>query len=733
MEEVVMSALIRVALSQAELQIEPGQKGELLVTIQNLSEIVDQYSIEVDGLDPSWYTIPTSEVSLFPQDQERARITLHPPSAPEAQAGKYDLMVRVISRENPTERTSVPAILEVLATLALEVGLSPQRASSTGDGVFQVRLANPSNVDLTVDLSATDPEEGCVYRFAPQRVSVAAGESKGITLRVSPKVKPPRGEARGYDFTVRAAPTAAGMQAQTVMGSLEHRSAMPKWVLPAAIIAALLLCCGTASVAGFAFFGGEIRDFLAGLQGPTPTSWEVIAGTQTAEAAAAQAALAATQTAQVGGFMATQTAVAGENSATQTAVAESIAATQTAQAAAAEAAAATQTAEAAATQTAEAGANAATQTAVAEAMAATQTAEAAASQAAATQTAEAHAESDADGDGLTYREEISLGTNPDNPDTDTDGLDDGQEQSLGTHATNPDTDGDGLLDGVDDNPLEPQEVPPPFAVTGVTARADPESYTGACPRKFAFTAQITVNGPGTVEYTWERSDGATAPTQSISFEAAGSRAVSDVWQLGAAGSHWKRVRIVKPNEMVSNNAGFTLTCEEAEETATLTSITAEGGSVRSDGVVNARVNNVGDANTNQGVQAFFSFDISAIPTGSTILDVVVDFSDYTTYGDPFGSPLGDGCLRAYGQEYGTLDGGDYFAGAPLGAIVRWCSTGELSTRGSDPNVGSALQGKVGSPRFQLRLQFKPPESDGDATMDVVQFGAAKLTVTHRSP
>lgn len=66
-----MSALIRVLLSQKELQIEPGQRGELLATIQNLSEIVDQYSVEVEGLLPSWYSVPVSGVSLFPQDQER--------------------------------------------------------------------------------------------------------------------------------------------------------------------------------------------------------------------------------------------------------------------------------------------------------------------------------------------------------------------------------------------------------------------------------------------------------------------------------------------------------------------------------------------------------------------------------------------------------------------------------------------------------------------------------------
>ena len=270
------SALIRVVLSQKELQIEPGQRGELLVTIQNLSEIVDQYAIEMDGLDPSWYTIPIPEVSLFPQDQERVRISLHPPSGPQAQAGTYDFTVSVASRENPTEETAVSATLDVLATPTLDVELSPQKASSRRDGAFQVKLANPSNVDLTIDLFAADPEGACIYQFQSQRVSLGAGQSREVSLTVTPKTRPHHGEVRHYDFTVRAVPTMAPAQARTVTGSLEHRSTLPKWALPAGIVAILLLFCGSATFAGYVFLGDDVRELMARLRGGRPTATEVV-------------------------------------------------------------------------------------------------------------------------------------------------------------------------------------------------------------------------------------------------------------------------------------------------------------------------------------------------------------------------------------------------------------------------------------------------------------------------
>jgi hypothetical protein len=709
-----MSALIRVLLSHGELQIEPGQRGELLVTVQNLSEIVDQYSIEVDGLDPSWYSLPVSEVSLFPQDQERARISLHPPSAPAAQAGKHDFTVRVTSRENPAERTSVPATLEVLPTLDLEAGLSPQRVSSTRHGVFQLQLANPSNVDLTVDLAATDPEEACVYRFAPQRVTLGAGQSRSVSLTVAPKQKPPRGEARLYNFTVRAVPTTVPEHVQVVTGSLEHRSALPKWALTAAIIAALLLCCGTASVAGYAFFGDDIRGLLARMGQATPTPQEVVLATEApvvgddpATQTAAAQAMGATQTAQAA---ATQTAVSGANAATQTAAAESMAATQTAQAE-----------SSAATQTAVAGANAATQTAAAESVAATQTAQAA--EAAATQTAQALSESDADGDGLTYSEELDLGTDPDDPDTDDDGLQDGAEQLAGTELNNPDTDGDGILDGADPDPQHPAS--PDLTVTGVSLvegnriQCNYENVGDAEVPEQDVWIEITANGTRVT-----RSNigvGRTLPAGRGGW-------LQTAAPAGISGSASVKCTIdagddVAETNEANNELAQTLTLGGAVKTVTLRSLDAEDGTVYSTGQVFDTTPSVGDNVRDGTIRGFLSYDISRIPAGATIVEAILDLSTATKQGNPSYEALGSFTVLNY--QYGKLDEGDY-DGGPATLVT----DGKLRPeRLLAIDVKDSVQRQVGTrqSRFQLRLQFSRL-TNNDGVLDLVGFGARPTLV-----
>mgnify|MGYP001567226316 CR=1 FL=1 len=107
----------------------------------------------------------------------------------------------------------------------------------------------------------------------------------------------------------------------------------------------------------------------------------------------------------------------------------------------------------------------------------------------------------------------------------------------------------------------PTPTPIVFSVTGVTAAVSPTSYTGSCPKKFDFTANITTNAAGTVTYKWARSDGAGAPTHTLVFASAGTQpATPDDWTLSSSGTKWEKIQILTPNSLESNQAEFTLNC-----------------------------------------------------------------------------------------------------------------------------------------------------------------------------
>lgn len=95
---------------------------------------------------------------------------------------------------------------------------------------------------------------------------------------------------------------------------------------------------------------------------------------------------------------------------------------------------------------------------------------------------------------------------------------------------------------------------PPFAVTGVTF-----TNTGGC-GSFTATANITVNGPGTVTFHWVRGDGATGPVPpAVVFAAAGTQSVSNTWSTTSTDNtkNWFDLYVDTPNNQQFGRASFT--------------------------------------------------------------------------------------------------------------------------------------------------------------------------------
>jgi len=116
------------------------------------------------------------------------------------------------------------------------------------------------------------------------------------------------------------------------------------------------------------------------------------------------------------------------------------------------------------------------------------------------------------------------------------------------------------------------ETPPPtneFRVIAATLTANPDNYVGRCPAKITFSGSITANQAGRVKYTFLRSDGARDTRDLfLDFDGPGSKTVETTWTLGAAVPTFQpfrgfqSIKILSPNEMESNKAGFVMHCPE---------------------------------------------------------------------------------------------------------------------------------------------------------------------------
>ena len=84
-----------------------------------------------------------------------------------------------------------------------------------------------------------------------------------------------------------------------------------------------------------------------------------------------------------------------------------------------------------------------------------------------------------------------------------------------------------------------------FAVTKVTFSV---TRVGTCAEgKYVVVANVKANKAGTVNYHWVRSDSASAPNQSVTFGAAGTKQITTEWTTSWSGL-WLKLYIDSPND-----------------------------------------------------------------------------------------------------------------------------------------------------------------------------------------
>jgi hypothetical protein len=241
---------LSVDLSPARAEMEPGGSPvEIVVTLHNLSNVVEQYTLEVSGLEADWFTAPITSLSLFPQDRDQVRISLHAPKRPGLRAGSYPFQVTARARSGTADQTA-HGVLDVRGIAIYRiVDLTPRRVTTRGQGTFRLQVANTGAADVRLKLEGRDTDDECTFGFPNQDALVAAGARTEIPVQVKPKKRPWIGPERSYDFTITARPTDARGESQMASGQLTHRPLFRalriwpilKWVLIALLLIAVVI------------------------------------------------------------------------------------------------------------------------------------------------------------------------------------------------------------------------------------------------------------------------------------------------------------------------------------------------------------------------------------------------------------------------------------------------------------------------------------------------------------
>ncbi|ANJ28072.1 hypothetical protein [Agromyces aureus] len=193
-------------LETTEATVGPALPATVLLRLTNPSSIVDGYEIEPVA-PPQWLSFSHGDVHLMPDQELAVPLELGLREGVLVLAQRVALTLRISSQADP-ERTAEVALQLTVPPLGpsatLEVRPSLIRLEDHAAGEFTVRLDNrAANFPQTVRLSASDAEGVVRFAFAPDVVTVPAGQVVELPVSFSAP-EPEAGRELNRQITVEA-------------------------------------------------------------------------------------------------------------------------------------------------------------------------------------------------------------------------------------------------------------------------------------------------------------------------------------------------------------------------------------------------------------------------------------------------------------------------------------------------------------------------------------------------
>ena len=231
--------------SNDDVSLAPGTTLILPLTVHNLGEVTESYTILPAGLTASWTAVTRGNLTLFGGSQEVVEVTVTPPELPTTTAGPTAISIRIIPLGDSDDAVVAEAtvLIEEFDDCRL-VALQPvQRARHRA--TFEFMVENHGNTVASCRLHLVDSTNRVDGDFDPPAVGVAPGGASLVRLKARAQRGAFRRATRTLDFEIEAGrqghpPVAASLalvQSPTIPGVALARAAAVLAILAGLVLA----------------------------------------------------------------------------------------------------------------------------------------------------------------------------------------------------------------------------------------------------------------------------------------------------------------------------------------------------------------------------------------------------------------------------------------------------------------------------------------------------------------
>ena len=272
------------------ITVEPGQRVEVKVDVENRGDQEDRVTLRVQGLDPSWVEVPDEFVTVPPRQTVSVPFAVKPPRGRGVPSGRQRVRIDLVSQRYPEAKVGLSAALTVSGFIAFEAEMEPTEVRLPGR--VMVTIHNTGNTSGEFKIAGRDLQQVVRFRGERDGIQLQPGQSANIELALDARQTNWFGEGDVYPFEIEVTSARGGKK--TLPGEVVARALVPTPLLYG-LFFLLTFACVLGGLALASNWGRLLG--IGATPTPTPTlSFEQIAATQ-ASVAQIQTVVVATQSA----------------------------------------------------------------------------------------------------------------------------------------------------------------------------------------------------------------------------------------------------------------------------------------------------------------------------------------------------------------------------------------------------------------------------------------------------
>ncbi len=190
--------------STSDVMVQPGHAETLSMTLSNLGNRTETFTLVPSGLVAGWVRLAPPTVTLFGGSSETIQVTLRPPELSSTPAGPAPLTVRIIPQNEPDEVIIAETTVVIGAFHDRRVHLLQPVVRSRRRATYEFLVENQGNSQASCRLHLIDTTQRLDGDFDPPAVGIEPGGTSLVRLRMKAVRRQWRRGSRTLPFAIEA-------------------------------------------------------------------------------------------------------------------------------------------------------------------------------------------------------------------------------------------------------------------------------------------------------------------------------------------------------------------------------------------------------------------------------------------------------------------------------------------------------------------------------------------------